>query len=345
MRTSNSERGGALLIVLWLSAALAAIALSVSMTVRTETDHTATVADGLRAHYLATGSLDRAVQWMLWGPGARTSDGQARFWDRQYPRMKMSYPTGDVIVEMIAESAKLNVNTASPDDLLAVVAAVTGDAGQAREIAAAIVDWRSGAGDANPLEAFYLSLGPTFRPRHASLEEIEELLSVRGVTPELFYGNYVADADGRLYPRGGLRDCLSVWGTVGAFDVNGASPALLEAMGMDPQAVQAVVRRRVARPFKNIGEVEEMGIPTAHLRVGGNTMWTMRATARLRRPDGTPSEVLRSAAAVVKYWDDPRYHPIPVQVVRYYEDGWSEFAIAPSLSLATSGPAAGVFAQ
>jgi len=36
-------------MVMWLSAALAAIALSVSATVRSETDHVSTSADGLRA--------------------------------------------------------------------------------------------------------------------------------------------------------------------------------------------------------------------------------------------------------------------------------------------------------
>ncbi|MEP6963265.1 MAG: hypothetical protein ABI995_14385, partial [Acidobacteriota bacterium] len=242
------------------------------------------------------------------------------------------YPSGDAIVEMISESAKMNVNFAPPEDLQKVIAAVTGNLEQARLITAGIIDWRSGASGPNPLESFNLARGPTFRPRHASLEEIEELLSVPGVTPELFYGNFVADSEGRLYPRGGLRDCFSVWGATGAFDVNGASPALLEAMGLDPAAVNSILQRR---PFADIGEVQ--GVPTDRLRVGGNTMWTMRATARLRRPDGTPSDVVRSSSAVVKYWDDPRTHPIPVQVIRYYEDGWSQFAAAP--------PAAGAFAR
>ncbi len=45
MRTSSrarAEKGGALLAVLWLSAALAAIALSVATTVRGETDRVST---------------------------------------------------------------------------------------------------------------------------------------------------------------------------------------------------------------------------------------------------------------------------------------------------------------
>ena len=51
---SHGDRGSALLAVLWLSAALAAIAFSVSTTVRAETDRVSTAADGLRASYLRT---------------------------------------------------------------------------------------------------------------------------------------------------------------------------------------------------------------------------------------------------------------------------------------------------
>jgi hypothetical protein len=161
------------------------------------------------------------------------------------------------------------------------------------------------------------------------LEEKEELLFVRGVTPELFYGNYIEDGRGQLYSRGGLRDCLSVWGTRGAVDVNGASPAVLEAVGVTPGDAARIVQRRVEQPFADIAQVRDLGVPITRLRVGGDTMWTMRATARLRRPDGVPSETVRSAAAVVKYWDNQNAHTVPVQVLRYYGDAWSEFAVAP----------------
>jgi general secretion pathway protein K len=330
-KRTSSERGGALLIVLWLSAALAAIALSVSTTVRAEIEHTSTVADGLRAHYLATGSLERGLQWMLWGGAPRNPDGTARFWDRSKPRMYMKYATGDVIVEMIPESAKLNINSTPEPELLKVITSLTGDPVRASAIVAGILDWRGPAQEAKSFDAYYMALGPTFRAPHASLQEIEELLSVRGVTPELFYGNYIADGQGQLYARGGLRDCFSVWGTRGSVDVNGASPAVLEAIGLSPAEVAQVVRRRTQKPFENGLELQDLKIPITRLRVGGGSMWTMRATARLKRPDGQPSETVRSAAVVVKYWDDMRGRSGPVQIIRYYGDGWSEFAATPPL--------------
>ena len=328
MKTSN--RGSALLAVLWLSAALAAIAFSVSSSVRAETGRVSTAADGLRAWYIATGAVERGMQWMLWGTDYRRVDGSA-FWDYNQPQMTMSFPSADAIVEVIPESAKLNINTATPDDLLRVVLAVSGEPDRARQIVDAILDWR-GPGNGSGFDSYYFSIDPTFRARHASFEEIEELLLVHGMTPELFYGNYIPDSNGRLYASGGLRECFSVWGSQGPFDINTASPGLMEAMGVPVDGVTAIVNRRQGQPFKNMGEVGAMGIPVPRMRIGGNAIYTLRATARLRRPDGTPSEVVRTAAAVVKVLDRKRYPDMPLHVLRWYDDAWSQSAIAPPLA-------------
>src|SRR5712671_4999391 len=101
----NRERGGALLTVLWLAAALSAIAFSLASSVRAEIERSSTVADGLRASYLATGSVERGIQWMIWGPDyGRNPAGGPKFWEPNLPRMVMTYPSGDAVVEMIPES-------------------------------------------------------------------------------------------------------------------------------------------------------------------------------------------------------------------------------------------------
>jgi general secretion pathway protein K len=326
----SGERGSALLAVLWMSAALAAIGYSVSATVRSETDRVSTSSDGLRTAYLASGSVERGIQWMMWGGDYRNPDGTPRFWENNLPRMLMSYPSGDAVVEMIPESAKMNLNFAPAEDLYRVILAVGGDPGRARALADAIVDWRSGGGmGVNSFDPFNLSQGPTFRPRHASFQEIEELLLVQGMTPELYYGNFVADAEGRLYARGGLRDCLSIWGSSGPFDANTASPALMEAVGVPPAGVGEIVKRRMVHPFKNTAELGGVGVPVPRLGIGGNLIWTLRASARLRRPDGIPSEVVRTSAAVVKIMDRRQYFQMPVQVLRYYSDAWAQTAVVP----------------
>ncbi len=326
MKTSG-RRGSALLTVLWLSACLAAIAFSVSSSVRAETDRVEASSNGLRAWYLATGAVERGIQWMVWGDTYRNPDGSPKYWQFGMPRMNMTFPSGSAVVEMIPESAKLDINHASADDLMKVVAAVSGNADRAMQITEAILDWRGGS-PGSQFDQYYLSISPTFRARHASFQEIEELLFVRGMTPELFYGNFVADGQGALYASGGLRDCLSVWGSMGPFDANSMSPALMAAVGAPPDGVAGIVARRKVQPFKNLNEVGAMGVPTGRMRIGGNLIWTLRASSRLKRPDGLPSDVVRTASATVKLLD-PKLFAIPVHVLRWYDDAWSENAIAP----------------
>lgn len=348
-RTARAcQRGGALLTVLWLSAGLAAIGLSVSATVRTENDHAATAADGLRAAYLASGAVDRGIQWMLW-PSFRRPGGAPVFWSFDQRRYTMVFPSGVAVLEAIPEGAKLNINTASPQDIYRVVFAVSGDEALARQIVEAILDWRSPAPGPTAFDSFYLSIAPTFRARHASFQEIEELLLVRGMTPELYYGNYTSDPDGRLYARGGLRDCLSVWGGNGPFDANSASPALMEAMGVPPSVVSAIAARRVIAPFRSIEELRQVAPATPVLTAGGGySVWTLRATARLRRTDGSFSDAVRTSAAVVKMIasNDEQATPslglnraigpqgvFELKVLRSYDDAWSQDVVPPGLGM------------
>jgi len=314
---SANSRGGALLAVLWLAAALGAIAFSVAATVRGETERTATAVETLKSYYLATGAVDRALTYMLWGSAHRNPDGSPRYWAQGVPRLYFRFPTGDAVVEILPAAAKLNLNTAGEEDLFRLLVVLGAEPERARLIARAILDWRSPApgGLLTLFDRFYLARTPSFRARHASFEETEEVLLVQGMTPELFYGTYERDQDGRLRRRSGFRDCVSVYGSAGRIDVNSADPALLASLGLNPGVVASIVERRRLRPFLSMEELEplrQFGGPGAQrLGIGGLSIYTLRATARLRRDDGSLSEVRRSVAATVKFlgpgFDTP-YH-------------------------------------
>jgi len=311
----DRRRGGALLAVLWLTAALVAIALSVAATVRSETERAANLAEGIRAHFLAAGGVEVAILRKLESFG-----GKADF--ARYP---LDFPGGQAVVEVVPATARLSLNEARPEQFYAVLLALGVDPARAQEIAFALVDWRQPAG---VLDSYYLSLVPSFRPRHASYQETEEALYVRGMTPEIFYGDYVRDQQGKMVRAGAFRDCVSVHGTTQAFDVNYAEPALLASLGIAPPAVAAIVERRRAQPFASAAELAAMGPilgPAAgRLRVGGNTVFTFRVTARPRRQDGRLADTSRTVSALVKIrkaGEDP-----PYQVLRWHDSTWSEVA-------------------
>jgi len=306
-------------MVLWLSAALAAIAFSLANTVRGETERAATATDGTRAYYLAAGGVQRGILHLLW---QRIMPGSPPVFR---PTSKgvdlMQFPEGEVRVEIIPETAKMNVNNARPEDLFRLLANLGVAPERARQIALGIEDWRRPLPPDQAMNPFVSS----FRPRHASIQEIEEILAVPGMTPEIFYGTYQRGPDGALIPQGGLVDCLSVFGTQGRFDINGAHPAVLATAGVPPEVVAAIVRRRRVQPFNDEPDVDRMlvGHPArVYLRVGGNTIFTLRATARPRLPGGALSDLRRTAAATVKY-AMPGYRPF-YHVLRWYDTAWSQ---------------------
>lgn len=315
----QSERGGALLTVLWLSAALTAIAFTVATQVRGETERTSTHLEQTRAYFLATGALDRALLWIGW-QGHRYPDGRPMFYEYGMPLMNMAFPGGLATVEMIPESSRLNVNRASPLELSRLLSAMGVPPERVQVVVESIIDWRTEA-PGSPLDAFYQSLGPTFRARHASLEQIEELLYVRGVTPDLYHGTWARNQAGVLTRLPGLKDCLTVYGFNSVYDINATPYPVMIAAGIPADVAAAVVQRRTMRPFYKPEEATPfVGPAMGKLRLGGNSIITMRSTATLRTPAGQLSDVRRSAAMVVKFNQDLKKDPTPYWVVRWYDN-------------------------
>ncbi|MBI2680603.1 MAG: general secretion pathway protein GspK [Candidatus Solibacter usitatus] len=314
-------RGGALLAVLWLSAALGAIAFSLASTVRAEIDRASTAVDGTRAYYLAQGAVQRAILYLDWATREPTRpDGSRRYYAPGDVAIPLSFPSGEALVEVIPETAKLNVNLAPPEELLRLIVLLGVPPERAQAIVLAILDWRTPGPDNKP----QLFAPSTFRPHHASIEETEELLLIRGMTPELYYGGYDRNAEGRLVPRGGLADCLSVFGSIEGIDANSAQPAVLGAIGINPGAVAAIVERRRVMPFRNSGQlasfVRGAGPGAQRLRIGGKSIFTLRATARLRIGKGQLSDLRRTVAATVKLDTEPGVPP--AQILRWYDTTW-----------------------
>ena len=330
MRTTDPRRGTALLAVLWLSAALATIAISLADTVRGEAERSATAVDGLRSQDLAVGGLRRAILYMDWG---RRSPDNPRF-KPPAPYFVFDFPEGQTVVDVIPETAKFNINTALPEDLFRLLQNLGANADRAQEIVAAIVDWRTLPPPltTSQFDPFYASLHPPYLAPHARFQEIEELLSVKGITPDLYYGDWQTAVEGsaqHLTLRTGLRDCVSVYGATGKFDVNTAAPAVLAAVGVPPEGVAALVEERRVHPFLTQDDLAPFtqiaGPGFDRLRIGGRTIFTLRSTARLRLVNGQLSDMRRTVAAQVKF--APPVYDASYHILRWYDtvvgrDSW-----------------------
>ena len=317
---SVDRRGSALLTVLWISAALAAVAFALANTVRGETDRTSTAVDEVRSYYLAVGAVDRAAIELLW---SAVYQGK-RVIPKGSATVDYAFPTGVAHVELVPETAKLDVNSVPADRLMRLVTALGVDPGRAWRSPRA--SWRGGAGR---WRAFRRPI-PSFPGSGASFQEIEELLSVSGVTPEIFYGAYLpvtwgaADGETRLAQRSGLVDCLSVFGSKGRVDANTADPAVLAAVGLTPDAINLLVQRRRQAPLNEAGLgglAALLGPGGQNLRVEGNSIIMVRATARVRLANGQLSDLKRTVAAQVKYM--PAGFDSPIHILRWYDTTFS----------------------
>jgi general secretion pathway protein K len=308
-------------MVLWLSAALSAIGLAVANHVRAETERTETNVDDARSYFVARGAIERAALHMLWGGQHLSGDSGPVYYVAGTPSMELSFPAAEVHVDVIPETSKLSLNGARPEDILRLLLALGTPEEQAAEITAAIVDWRKrpDAEHPSPFDSFYLSQSPSFTARHASFLENEDLLLVKGMTAELYYGSSL---DSR---RSGLRDCLSVYGSAGAVDINTAQKATLQAVGLTEADAGTIVGSRAQHPvldYKELADIaQSLGPAGTRLLIGGQTMFTLRATARLRQPDGKLSDLRRTVSALVKFYfpGNSRQQPEGFEVVRWFD--------------------------
>ena len=308
-----NRRGSALLGVLWLSIALSAMAFTLARTVRTEFDRAALHVESTRAYFLARGGIERALL-RLRHPSGNTSMTGYRPGQRW---MRFSFPMGEVEVEIIGESGKLNLNNASARALARVMTASgLGDA-FASITAARIVAARQRSrreildpgGSENSDDDSSLS-----RPR-ASFNHLEELLLLPGVTPEILFGAYRRDELGKWNRVGGLYHHFSPLGS-NSVDVNYASPALLRAAGLPVAMIQSILETRAHRPI----ERGEFGLAEFSTRQRGDdgairvttggsatayTVWAraLLANGRTRRSVGVLVRRVRREVQVIRWYD------------------------------------------
>jgi general secretion pathway protein K len=301
----ESRRGGALLAVLWLSAALSAIVLTLAITVRGELERAGGALDSARAYYLAEGAIERfLMQLQSPSPGAEAGSGLSFLPGQR--RIKWELPTGSVEVEITGENGKLNLFTAEPQLLARLFVELGVEPNQAAQIAGGIAARRAAQRN--------LSEGSSFSSQFPSFLQLEDLLSVSGVTADVYYGWWTRDAGKRLVQLGGIARCLTLLDG-GALNVNYAPPEVLRAAGVPDGALMAILQTRESTVIQDVARFGVGSLAGGiQLVGGGSAAYTVRATAQLKnRP------VRRSVAAVIRFGRDNTEPPLGV--VRWYPAG------------------------
>lgn len=285
------RRGVALLMVLWVLTLLMVLVAEFALSMRTEARTSAYYQDGTQGYYLARAGVFRALlelQRTQQRDQAALPAGteEIPFRPNLEPR-QFQFPGGTCEVRAGDEAGKVNLNQAS-DAVLRNLLGAIGLAGAERDaVADAILDWRD-TDDHHRLSGaekdYYRALPDPYEPRNGNFESVEELLLVKGVTPDLFYGRAVTLPSGESRAMPGLRDLFTVYTDTAQINVNSAPREVLLAVpDMTETAAEAILTFRKTRPFKSTAELEgilgKLGTGSS-LTVAASNLYALTATGR-----------------------------------------------------------------
>jgi general secretion pathway protein K len=168
---------------------------------------------------------------------------------------------------------KFNINALvrSPEVLDQAFSMMGVDAGEYPQIVASIQDWIDPAKDPRIGGAesdYYQGLTPPYNAKNGPIDDLSELLLVKGVTPEMYDGSMATNAPSNskepVYPVH-LKDLFTTLSD-GKININTASASTLELIpGVDPTVADCILKQRAGPdgvdgtdddvPFHNPGEL------------------------------------------------------------------------------------------
>ena len=196
---------------------------------------------------------------------------------------------GKFSVKIKDADAKFNINLilVQPDMVKHGLEFVMGvDAAEAPHIVSAIIDWIDRnddpmVGSTDTETSYYMSLTPPYKAKNGPIDDLTELMMIKGVTPNMFYGGGGSSAaNTRAAPKSnrfnqrfneepaypvGFADLFTTVSS-GFININTASAEVLQLMpDMDQQIASEIIQWRNGedgvqgneddRPFKSVGEL------------------------------------------------------------------------------------------
>jgi len=194
MNKHMTEKGIALLIVLWVLTILMVIVLSFSVMARTEIYSTMAFKGGIERKFITEAGIERGITELFYREFYKnqTVELEGReVWKTDGTPYEAQIGDGYYTVKILDESGKVDINTASELVLknLLINAGVKPE--EADIIVDSIMDWKDGD-DLHRLHGaesdYYMSLPNPYRAKDDKFDTIEELLLVKGMTADILYG-------------------------------------------------------------------------------------------------------------------------------------------------------------
>lgn len=277
IRQPRYPKAVALVVVVYIVAALSILAFALAFRSRIAIKETALLIERLQQDQLAFAACVKACSVLATDDdNIDCLDDPWSGWHEIEPVEAIDQSSGkdnspwEVNWKLIDESAKINVNLAAAELL-------SGLESLDEATVASILDWIDQDDVPNPDGAendYYSGLESGYRCKNGPIDNIEELLLIKGISPEMFYGSNLdekisrsaqLDTDSVELLNGdsqnnsvGLYDLLTVYGD-GRININTASKEVLDAIPvLSDAAVSEIISRQksATRKFSSMDDIE-----------------------------------------------------------------------------------------
>jgi general secretion pathway protein K len=222
-----------------------------------------------------------------------------------------NYPIGDVTVSLTItdRERKANINTANTVELQQALTLMGVDADDISVVSDSIQDWRSPAAPPRVAGAesdYYQSLTPPYFAKNAPIDDLSELLLIKGVTPEMYYGSNLTNSSAPQQPQKpklglgnapgqapdypfGLKDIFTSVSS-GKININTADTNVLQMIpGVDAAIAATIIQQRAGpdgvdgteddTPIRNPGGVlQSAGVDAADASRSASLLTTRSST-------------------------------------------------------------------
>lgn len=244
-----NQRGMVLIAVLWVVAVISLVAFSLAASVRVEAQASRDSLDGERAFFMAKGAADVVYSRFSSSEGF-PKDSPVSMDNGDYV---FNFESGLVRVHLESADGLIDLNAAS-DRLLATVFDSFGLSELERNrVVDSILDWRDGDDIPHLYGAEVNDYVGRATPRNASFQSVDELLQVKNMTPERYYGSVVVDpVTGKLERIPGARDVFTVVTGRASVNPNTASADVLRGLpGVTRPQVDVMLAERKSKAFSD----------------------------------------------------------------------------------------------
>lgn len=260
----HGEQGAALVVVLWLLAALSLGAATFASTMRTEITVGRNEVANANARALADAGIHRGI-------AALVDIGAEEEWLPDGSIQEFEFGGAKIAVSLHSETGRIDLNAASLELLEGLMQSVGLDSGDAEAVAEAIMDWRDEDGLKRPRgaeTATYEAENLPYGAKNGRFDSIDELQQVIGISRQLFR---------RLAPL------VTIYsGSPGIDQGVAARPTLLALPGVDRAEVEALLEIRQQNRYTASPEPElALSNVGEWLDATEGQVYTVRSEARL----------------------------------------------------------------